>query len=204
MTRGQRAALGFRAHSGWAAVVALAAPQRSGAALRVVERRRIENCDPEIRGSRQPFHTAEGMALADAEKFIRRCETATARMTRKALGSIVEGLQEKGYRLAGAGILMASGRSGATLVQALSSHTMLHTAEGDFYRNALIRACEERKLPVARVREKELFAQAAKELRRPGKSLERYLSEMGKELGPPWTQDEKLASLAAWLALGAK
>jgi hypothetical protein len=24
---------------------------------------------------------------------------------------------------------------------------------------------------------------------------------MGKELGAPWTQDEKLAALAAWLAL---
>ncbi len=184
--------------------MALAAPKRPGEAPEVIQRRRIENCDPGIRGSKQPFHTAEGMALAEAEKFIRRCETATARMTREALGSLVEGLQEKGYRLAGAGILMASGRGAPTLEQALSSHTMLHTAEGDFYRNAIVRACEERKIPMTRVREKELFAQAEKELRRPGKSLERHLSEMGKVLGPPWTQDEKFAALAAWLALAAK
>ncbi len=185
-------------------MVALAAPQRTGAPPDVVERRRIKNCDPEIHGSKQPFHTAEGMALAEAEEFIRRCETATARMTREALGPIVEGLQEKGYRLAGAGILMASGRGAPTLEQALSSHTMLHTAEGDFYRNALVRACEERKILMTRVREKELFAQAAKELRRSGESLERHLSEMGKTLGPPWTQDQKFAALAAWLALAAK
>ncbi len=185
-------------------MVALAAPQRSGAGPEVVQRRRIQNCDPGIRGSKQPFHSAEGMALADAAKFIGRCETATARMTREALGSIVEGLQEKGYRLAAAGILMASGRGAPTLEQALSSHTMLHTAEGDFYRNALVRACEERKIPMTRVREKELFAEAAKELRRSGESLEEHLSAMGKALGPPWTQDEKFAALAAWLALAAK
>jgi hypothetical protein len=113
-------------------------------------------------------------------------------------------LQEKGYRIAGAAILTASGRGAPTLEQALSSHTMLHTAEGDFYRNALSHACEERKIPMTRVREKELFAQAAKELRRPSKSLERHLGEMGKALGPPWTQDEKFAALAAWLALAAK
>jgi hypothetical protein len=27
------------------------------------------------------------------------------------------------------------------------------------------------------------------------------LAALGKPLGPPWTQDEKLASLAAWLVL---
>jgi hypothetical protein len=144
------------------------------------------------------------MALAEAAKFIQHCEAATARMTSQALGGIIDSLHDKGYSVAAAGILMASGRATPTLAQALSSHTMLHTAEGDFYRNALIGACEERKIPIRRVREKELLAQAAKELRCRGKSLEPRLAEMGKSLGPPWTQDEKFAALAAWLALAAK
>src|SRR5205807_2629305 len=33
--------------------------------------------------------------------------------------------------------------------------------------------------------------------------LERHLAELGRTLGPPWRQDEKLATLAAWLALAS-
>jgi hypothetical protein len=33
--------------------------------------------------------------------------------------------------------------------------------------------------------------------------LERRVQEMGKPLGPPWTQDQKYAALVAWMALGS-
>ena len=31
--------------------------------------------------------------------------------------------------------------------------------------------------------------------------LQRRVQEMGRAIGPPWTQDQKLAALAAWIAL---
>jgi hypothetical protein len=31
--------------------------------------------------------------------------------------------------------------------------------------------------------------------------LLRRLAELGRPLGPPWSQDEKFAALAAWLAI---
>jgi len=31
--------------------------------------------------------------------------------------------------------------------------------------------------------------------------LERRVADLGKPLGPPWSQDQKCAALAAWLAL---
>ena len=49
---GMRTALGFRAHSGWAALVAVAGTID---ALRVLERRRIVIADPEMPGSKQPY-----------------------------------------------------------------------------------------------------------------------------------------------------
>jgi hypothetical protein len=33
--------------------------------------------------------------------------------------------------------------------------------------------------------------------------LQQQITELGRSLGPPWRQDEKLASLAAWIALAA-
>ncbi len=63
-------ALGFRAHSGWAAVVAV-----SGSPGRpvVLERRRIETADTAIPGSKQPFHAAERLGVERAEALIRQC-----------------------------------------------------------------------------------------------------------------------------------
>ena len=58
-------AVGFRAHSGWAAVVSLAGPPASPT---VVDRRRIELADAAIEGSKQPYHEAEGKKPKEAER----------------------------------------------------------------------------------------------------------------------------------------
>jgi hypothetical protein len=31
--------------------------------------------------------------------------------------------------------------------------------------------------------------------------LRRWIDELRREVGPPWAQDQKLAALAAWIAL---
>jgi len=36
------------------------------------------------------------------------------------------------------------------------------------------------------------------------KELMRRVTELGRSFGAPWSQDEKFATLAAWLALAAK
>ena len=52
----ETAALGFRVHSGWTAMVAVARPLSKPV---VLERRRIETADAAILGSKQPYHAAE-------------------------------------------------------------------------------------------------------------------------------------------------
>jgi hypothetical protein len=42
------------------------------------------------------------------------------------------------------------------------------------------------------------------ELRLSSERVTRMLAEMGRALAPPWRQDEKLATLAAWLVLAAQ
>jgi hypothetical protein len=57
-------------------------------------------------------------------------------------------------------------------------------------------------LPVEAVREKELFAaDSSKALGVQPPALKRRIAELGKGLGPPWSQDEKFAALAGWLTL---
>lgn len=192
------AALGFRAHSGWAAVVALAGLVRSPA---VVVRTRIELVGPGNPHARQPYHAAAELELKQAEKLIAQCLKETKQMARQGLRILIKDLRKKGYEVSGCCVLQASGRSLPALEKILASHPLLHTAEGILFRHVLAHAGEHCKLPVAAVRERELFMQGTAKLRISTDELQRRLTEMGKPFGPPWGQDEKFAALAAWLAL---
>src|SRR5712692_9034444 len=64
------AAIGFRPHSGWSSLIAIAGPV---AAPHVIERCRTELADRAARGTVQPYHFAEEMELKKAERGIEQC-----------------------------------------------------------------------------------------------------------------------------------
>ena len=198
MIKRMRAAVGLRVHSGWAALVVVGGTPR---APMVLDRRRIVIFDAVIAGSKQPFHAAEKMELKKAEAHIARCKASTWKMAREAFSAVVEEMRALGHKVGGCGLLLASGRPVGTLAEALASHAMLHTAEGQFFRDALRDASEHFGVPVMGVREKELFARAAETLRMSENEIRRRIGEIGKAIGPPWSQDEKLAAIAGWMGL---
>ncbi|MGE5278091.1 MAG: hypothetical protein ACM3SU_13925 [Acidobacteriota bacterium] len=191
-----RAGLGFRAHSGWAAVVAVAAKAGS---VEVVDRRKIGLSGEGI--PRQPYHAAEGLELEKARELIRRCVRGSRRLADRALRETIADLRREGYEVAGCGLLLASGRPLPGLPAILASHALIHTADGEHFRDAIVQAAGKSNLPVTTVREKDVWARASADLLVPIDRLERRIAEIGKAIGPPWTQDQKLAAMAAWLAL---
>ena len=193
-----RAAIGCRAHSGWAALVAIGGSLGSP---EVILRRRIENADPEIPGSKQPFHAAEPLDFGDAKEFLRECTDSTSRLSRQALEGVIDELRRKNYEAVACGVVLGSGRPLPALDKILASHALIHTAEGEFYRNALVEAGEHCGLKVTGVKERELFERGAAQLHLSITQVERCIAELGKPIGPPWTQDQKYAALVAWLAL---
>jgi hypothetical protein len=141
------------------------------------------------------------MQLAEAEAFLDRCGAATQLMAETAVREAAAELAGKGYAVAGACVLLGSGRPATGLAATLRSHPMIHTAEGDFFRGALKAACESCGLPVLGVKEKELIREAAAALGTSADNLQRRAAALGKSIGPPWRQDEKLCAIAGWLAL---
>jgi hypothetical protein len=51
------------------------------------------------------------------------------------------------------------------------------------------------------LKESEVFDRASRALGLEKEKIVRVLVQLGQALGPPWTQDEKLAALVAWLSL---
>ena len=192
------AAIGLRAHSGWAAMVAITGSLNSPS---VLDRRIIALHNPRVAGSKQPYHAAEPLPFKDAEKFVSRCIESTNALADDGLRAALHDLQKEGHSVVGCGILLGSGRTLPTLERVLASHALIHSAEGELYRNALIQAAGKCKVAVAAVKESNAFSRAAEILGHSEDELRRFLSAMGRSLGPPWREDQKHASLAAWIAL---
>ena len=130
----RRAALGFRVHSGWAVLVALADPLD---APTILDRRRIEIADASMAGSKQPYHAVRQLDLRKAEKLIAACVEASVRLSKKAVAAAVHDAMGNGIRISTSGVLTASGTPLPALYKILASHPLLHTAEGELFRNAI-------------------------------------------------------------------
>ena len=78
----------------------------------------------------------------------------------------------------------------------LRSHALIHAAEGVFYRDALIEAARQ-----SGIKARTITNRAAPEFLESARDLGEALERIGKIAGPPWTMDEKCASLVAFLLL---
>jgi hypothetical protein len=195
------AALGFRAHSGWTALVALSVSKGSPLILARERAHLVEVFTYEFR---QPYHTAEKMPRAEARAFISRVQAEAKLLAYHAIRSLQSDLREHGYELSRCGLLLASAKPLPGLEKILASHALIHTADGVLFRKALLHASARCGLPVLSVKERELLDRAEQTLRLKPADLTRRVTELGRPLGSPWSQDEKFASLAAWLALAAR
>jgi hypothetical protein len=196
----KRAAIGIRAHSGWAAAVAVAG---SLTTPEVLVRERIVVIDADGPRANQPYHFAKNLSLPGGELYLAECAKIAGRLGAEGLKRLTQRVCSAGYDVMGCAILTASGRPVPGLEQILASHAMIHTAEGEFFRKAFVDACDHLKIPVTRIRDRDLLDRAAKELRIAPAKTKNQLATTGRGLGPPWTQDQKNAALAAWLLLGS-
>lgn len=167
----------------------------------MLERRRMSVVDGKIAGHAQPYHFAREQPLAEAKKHIARCAAASLRLAQTALKEVAERLSHE-YRVKGAAVLLASGRPLPELERIFASHPLIHTAEGEFFRKAFSEACEALKIPVTGIREKELAERAQTVFKKSAAALPAELAAAAKHLGPPWSQDQKAAALAAAVVLG--
>lgn len=195
------AAIGIRVHSGWGALVAITSHK---GAEEVLERRKVVIVDPKTAGATQPYHYVEKMEFRAAERHLARCVADSGRLASEALARIVKDLQRHDFRLVGSAILLSSARPLPELDKILSSHALIHTAEGEFFRQAFRLALEQLEIPVTGIRERELDDYARKAFGTAATPLQQRINAMGRALGPPWTQDEKTAALAAAIVLAGK
>jgi uncharacterized protein YifE (UPF0438 family) len=143
------------------------------------------------------------MLLGQAREFIARMQAEARRLAYRAVRELASRAQEQGAKLTRCGLLLASGRALPTLEKILASHALIHTADGELFREALLHASARCGLRDFTIKERELLERAGQALRLKSTVLMDRVTELGRSFGAPWSQDEKFATIAAWLALRA-
>jgi len=201
--------LGVRTHSahgreegGWATYVVLGGRLSDPS---ILFRGRMQLCDSKVEGSNQPFHRvgatfpfhhAEPMDFKTGDAFIKRCRKSSQDLAGRALEEVIS----THGALKACCVLTGPERPLPPLRAILASHGLMHAAEREFFREAVRDATVRRGVVTEMVKEKDLPTLAK---RLPGTEASRrdVLSAFGKQVGRPWTQDEKLAATAAWFGL---
>ncbi|HLN98658.1 MAG TPA: hypothetical protein VK208_09380 [Pyrinomonadaceae bacterium] len=194
-----RVALGLKAHSGWAALIALGL---SGKDLEVVDRRRLELVEEgNSRWARQPYHAAEGLSPDEARELVKRGTAAAYQTAAQELKAEVKRLRELNYQVVACGLIVGQPMPKWATAEILAVHFRMHQAEGVLFRDALVRAAKKCRLALVAIPEKLLTQQAEQTLAMPMSVLAQKISILGKSLGPPWRKDHKDSALAAMIAL---
>ncbi len=194
----QTAAIGFSAHSGWAAMVALGG---GAAAPELLARSRVLLIDEHDAESKQPYHAVEFLCVEEATGRLDGYMAVATRLAQDCILAQSEQLKERGMIIKSVGIIDSSSRKQVSLPSILASHALIHAADGDHFRNALFVAAEQCGLRVCRIPAKGLETHAGKYLHLPLKRILGMVDKLGLGKGPPWGADQKKAALLAWTLL---
>lgn len=192
-------AVGLKAHSGWAALVVVG---DSGGEVQVCDRRRIELVEPDDGGwAKQPYHAADDLPPEKAQRLVERGVKSAHRIAAREMRALLKRSSKAGHEIVGCAVLVPAPMPDWTIAQILSVHMRMHKAEGVLFPEALARAATACNLNLVAIPEKELGARAEESLGIPFDIAMKRVVALGKSVGPPWGKDQKLAALAAMVAL---
>jgi hypothetical protein len=194
---GRAAALGCRAHTGWAALVVVAG---GVARPEVVFRGRAELADPRGRVRKNVYQASRELESAVAAGFVEAAERIATEQAAAAFERALLEARDEGAVVRSCAVVVGASRE-APLESILASHALAHAAEGRLYQCALLQSAESCGLETIAVPKRSIWEQGEAELGVAQDELRRWIDELRREIGPPWAQDQKLAALAAWIAL---
>jgi hypothetical protein len=193
----QPAALGFRVKSGWAMAVLLAGPSAAPSLLRCQS---VLLSDPKVPGSKQPYHAALELPEKEAAILVQKLQKVVGAAAMRSVADLLQKAGEAGYTVCGAALVVGSLVDPASLH---NEHIRAHGLEGQLFREALQDALRSHNIPCAVLLEKTAYVTAATALHKSTAQAKRIAANFGDSHDGAWRAEEKLAALAAWMALVA-
>ena len=191
------AALGFRVKSGWAMAVLLAGPSD---APTLISCQTVLLSDPKIPQSKQPYHAALELPGKEGKLAARKLRDVVRGAAKKSIDTLLKEAAALQYGVRGAALVVGSLVDPTTLH---NEHIRAHGLEGQLFRTVLEETFRARKISCEAFLEKGAYETAAGMLRRAPAQIKRAVAGLGESHEGTWRAEEKLAALAAWMALHA-
>jgi hypothetical protein len=166
----------------------------------VLVRARAELGDPRGRVRRNAYHAARRLEATAAADLVEAVERIAVEQAAAALDRVARLAEEEGGAV-GACAVVVGASAELPLETILRSHALVHAAEGRLYQRALLRGAEARGLTAVPIPKQTIWERAERALGADEGALRRWIDELRRAVGPPWAEDQKLAALAAWVAL---
>src|SRR5215471_17593921 len=152
------AAIGLRVHSGWTSLVAVGLEKGQPVVLTRQRPHLVANFSYTFR---QPYHTAATMSLDEAEAFLEGQRKEGWRLAVEAIRHAQADVAQQDYKITRAALLLASGRALPELAKILAAHSLIHTADGEFFREAVRHAAKKSQRSLTTLKERELLCNAS-------------------------------------------
>jgi hypothetical protein len=190
--KAETVALGFRIKSGWAAAVLLRGPVRSP---RLCDSRVIDLSDTRFPETRQPYHAAMGKLETDPGKIRARLRIVR-RVARQSIKRLLA--EYRGFVIRRAALVIGSQIGPASIA---NPHIRAHALEGQLFRTTLDDALRAHRIRTVILIERDAYSKASARLKKTSSDVRRVTQNLGRSGEGPWRAEQKLAALAAWIAL---
>ena len=189
------AALGFRVKSGWAMAALLAGSVDNP---QLVFCRSVLLSDPKFPQSKQPHHPALKLSEKEGKALTRKLRTIVRGAAKKSVAALLKEAAELKYNVRGAALVVGSMVDPATLH---NDHIRAHGLEGQLFRSALQDALRAQRIRSDAFLQKGAYETASPALKRAPPQAKQAIAELGESHDGSWRAEEKLATLAGWVAL---
>ena len=167
----------------------------------VVFRGRGELGDPSGTVRRNVYHAARGLEPAAAADLVEAGEQIAAIQAGAALERALREARHAGAAVRSCAVVVGTDTGEPRLESILASHALVHAAEGRLYQRALLQGAKSCGLATVAVPKQSIWEEAETALGVARDELRHWIDELRRQVGPPWAEDQKLAALAAWIAL---
>lgn len=183
-----RAIIGISDHGGWAVLVTVTADGT------LLDRRRVELVSEDL--PKIPHHSeCQSLPLDEAVALVERVRLSAERHARVAFNGVTTAVPEE--RILGVALRHCP-ELPETVAERISDYRAQNVADWVMYRQAFAAAAEARGWAVHWYDAKNALAAASEALH--VKNLDAFFLELRKTIGPPWSQDHKLAMAGALTA----
>jgi hypothetical protein len=117
----------------------------------------------------------------------------------QSIATLLAGYHQKGYTITRAALVVGSQVDPDSIANA---HIRAHAFEGRLFRSVLEEALQTCGTRTEILIERNAYAQGAAKFKESNENVRRAIQDFGRVAQGPWRAEQKLAALAAWLALG--